>query len=99
MGFINATDCADYMVKKGLPFRDAYRIVGEIVYECTERGLTLETYPLEDYQKKSPVFAEDVYKAIDLATCVQERRSQGGPARASVEAQLQSQKERMEEIL
>ncbi|MBO7729447.1 MAG: argininosuccinate lyase, partial [Lachnospiraceae bacterium] len=72
-GFINATDLADYLVRKGLPFRDAYKISGQIVSDCISRQLVLEKYPLEDYQKHSPLFEEDVYQAIDLLTCVETR--------------------------
>ena len=87
-GFINATDLADYLVRKGLPFRDAYKISGQIVSECIARHLVLETYPLEDYQKHSPLFEEDVYQAIDLLTCVETRISAGGPSKDSVKKQI-----------
>ena len=88
-GFINATDCADYLTRKGLPFRDAYTLVGRLVSHCVETGETLESLPLEEYKKLSPVFDEDVYKAIDLAACVAARKVPGGPAKESVEAQIQ----------
>ena len=87
-GFINATDCADYLVKKGMPFRDAYKISGTLVAECISRGLTLETLPLEEYQKMTPLFTEDVYDAISLETCVRGRVSQGGPSPKAVAEQL-----------
>ena len=87
-GFINATDCADYLTKKGLPFRDAYTIVGRLVNHCIEAGETLETLPLEEYKKLSPVFDDDVYAAISLDTCVANRRVPGGPAKESVQAQI-----------
>ena len=87
-GFINATDCADYLTRKGLPFRDAYTLVGRLVSHCVETGETLESLPLEEYKKLSPVFDEDVYKAIDLAACVAARKVPGGPAKESVEAQI-----------
>ncbi len=87
-GFINATDCADYLTKKGVPFRDAYKITGGLVAECIRRGLTLETLPLEDYRAASGVFAEDVYGAINLETCVKGRLSEGGPSPDAVEKQL-----------
>ena len=74
-GFINATDCADYLVGKGVPFRDAYSITGRLVNRCTELGLTLEELPLSEYQAVSPAFDESVYEAIDLDNCVA-RRSQ-----------------------
>ena len=89
-GFINATDCADYMVKKGLPFRDAYTVVGKLVNYCISHGKTLETLSLEEYHSFSPIFEEDVYTAIDLETCVNMRLSKGGPSQPSVEAQIAS---------
>ena len=79
-GFINATDCADYLVKKGLPFRDAYKAVGELVAFCIENGYTLETLPLEEYRRVCELFADDVYAAIDLDNCVKGRNVKGGPA-------------------
>ncbi len=89
-GFINATDCADYLVKKGLPFRDAYTVIGKLVSACIERGQTLETLPLETYKLFSPLFEGDVYEAVRLETCVEQRSVPGGPAKSSVLAQLQS---------
>ena len=89
-GFINATDCADYLVaEKGLPFRDAYKITGELVALCIEKGLTLETLPLEEYQKICPAFDEGVYQAISLERCVAGRKVLGGPAPENVTAQAQ----------
>ena len=87
-GFINATDCADYLVKKGMPFRDAYKITGTLVAQCIEKGLTLETLPLEDYKAMTDLFAEDVYDAISLDTCVRERKSEGGPSPDAVKEQI-----------
>jgi argininosuccinate lyase len=87
-GFINATDCADYLVKKGMPFRDAYKITGTLVHTCIELGCTLETLPLEEYKKLTENFAEDVYDAISLDTCVMQRKAAGGPAPESVKAQI-----------
>ncbi len=88
-GFINATDLADYLVRKGLPFRDAYKISGKIVHDCISRGLVLETYPLEDYKQYSELFDNDVYEAIDLTNCVEKRISAGGPSVKSIETQLE----------
>ena len=88
-GFINATDCADYLVKKGMPFRDAYKITGTLVAECIEKGVTLETLPLDCYKKMTDLFTEDVYEAISLETCVRERKSEGGPAPEAVAYQLE----------
>ena len=87
-GFINATDCADYLVKKGLAFRDAYKIVGRMVAYCIAEGKTLETMTLDEYRALSPVFDEDVYAAIDMAACVAGRKVHGGPAEESVRMQL-----------
>ena len=88
-GFINATDLADYLVRKGLPFRDAYKISGKIVHDCISRGLVLETYPMEDYKQYSELFDNDVYEAIDLTNCVEKRISAGGPSVKSIETQLE----------
>ena len=86
-GFINATDCADYLVGKGLPFRDAYKVTGKLVAECIARGETLETLPLAQYQAACPAFGPDVYDAIALETCVTGRTSEGGPAPENVRRQ------------
>ena len=94
-GFINATDLADYLVKKGLPFRSAYKISGQIVAKCIADGQVLETLPLEAYQSFSPLFGADLYQDIDLTTCVEKRVSQGGTSAASVQAQIAYVKERM----
>ena len=88
-GFLNATDCADYLTKKGLPFRDAYRAVGELVAICIETGHVLDDLPLDQYQAVCPLFEADVYQAIDLKTCVGERKSLGGPAPDEVRRQIQ----------
>lgn len=87
-GFINATDCADYLVSvKGLPFRDAYKVTGELVALCIEKNLTLETLPLDEYQAICESFDEGVYQAISLDKCVQDRKVTGGPAPDNVKAQ------------
>ena len=88
-GFINATDCADYLVKKGLPFRDAYKITGRLVAICIDKGLTLETLPIEQYKELSEIFDTDVYDAISLDTCVNQRTSFGGPAPSEVKRQIE----------
>ena len=87
-GFINATDLADYLVKKGLPFRSAYKISGQLVALCIQKGTVLEELPLETYLQYSDLFDEDLYNAIDLMVCVEKRISQGGTSVASVEAQI-----------
>lgn len=96
-GFINATDCADYLVKKGLPFRDAYKATGELVARCIEKGTTLEKLPLSEYKEVCETFSEDVYAAIDLGTCVAGRSVPGGPAPESVLQQIESVTKRLEE--
>ena len=92
-GFINATDLADYLVKKGLPFRSAYKISGSIVARCIREGQVLETLPLEAYREYSPLFDDDVYGEISLETCVGKRISEGGTSVASVENQIAYVKE------
>ena len=87
-GFINATDLADYLVKKGMSFRSAYKISGQIVAKCIAEGQVLETLPLEAYQSFSKLFAQDLYQDIDLNTCVEKRISLGGTSQASVDAQI-----------
>ena len=88
-GFINATDCADYLVGKGLPFRDAYKATGSLVALCIDKGLTLETLPLEEYRAVCDLFDEDVFDAISLERCAAMRRVYGGPAPENVRAQVQ----------
>ena len=88
-GFINATDCADYLTKKGVPFRGAYKAVGQLVYACTAAGKTLEELTLEELQAAHPLFEADVYEAIDLHTCVSQRNSYGGPSVAGTTKQLE----------
>ena len=96
-GFINATDLADYLAKKGLPFRSAYKISGSIVAHCIAEGTVLEDLPLKEYQKFSDLFDEDVYQEISLETCVRKRISEGGTSVASVEAQIAYVKEKIGE--
>ena len=94
-GFINATDLADYLVKKGMPFRSAYKISGQIVAQCISEGLVLETLPLAEYKNYSELFEEDLYHDIDLLTCVEKRISEGGTSVSSVEAQIAYVKEHL----
>ena len=79
-GFINATDLADYLTRKGMPFRTAYKLTGRLVADCVAKGQVLENIPLEYYQALSPLFGADVYEAIDLHTCVERRTSEGLPS-------------------
>ena len=94
-GFINATDLADYLTKKGVPFRDAYKISGSIVGWCVLNDKTLEEVPMEVYKEYSEIFEEDVFDAINLETCVNMRKSEGGPSKESVEKQIKLAKEKL----
>ena len=94
-GFINATDCADYLVGKGLPFRDAYKATGELVALCIDKGLTLETLPLKEYKAVCDLFDGGVYDAINLEKCVADRLSEGGPSVQSVEKQIKIAKQKI----
>ncbi|MBQ8331803.1 MAG: argininosuccinate lyase [Clostridia bacterium] len=87
-GFINATDLADYLTRKGMPFRSAYKIVGQIVAECIARSCVLDNLAMEEYRKYTDLFEEDLYHEIALETCVSKRVSEGGTSVASVEAQI-----------
>ena len=91
-GFINATDCADYLVMKGMPFRDAYKITGQLVALCIQKNETLETLPLEEYKNFTDLFDNDVFDAISLETCVNQRKSEGGPSPDSVKIQIEKTK-------
>ncbi len=98
-GFINATDLADYMTKKGMPFREAYKITGTIVSDCIHAGTVLEKMSMEEYKKYSDIFEEDLYDAIDLINCVKRRNSEGGTSVESVEAQIAYVKKELEKEL
>lgn len=87
-GFINATDCADFLVKKGLPFRDAYKATGELVALCIDKNLVLETLPLVEYKKVCDLFDANIYDAISLDACVNGRNVIGGPASEMVKQQI-----------
>ncbi len=87
-GFINATDLADYLTKKGMPFRSAYKIVGTIVGECIKKGITLDKMSLEEYKAHSDIFEDDLYNEISLETCVKKRISKGSTGYESVKEQL-----------
>lgn len=88
-GFINATDCADYLVRKGLPFRDAYKVVGELVAYAIDHDQTLEGLTLEEYQKMNACFDESIYEAINLENCVQARNVIGGPSPEAVKKRIE----------
>ena len=87
-GYMNATDLADYLAKKGMPFRSAYKLTGQIVAACIEKGIPLEALPLEEFKAYSDLFESDVLQAIKLQTCVENRNSYGGTAPEAVKAQI-----------
>ena len=89
-GFLNATDCADYLTKKGMPFREAYKIVGSMINLCIANKKTLEDLDLEDYKKFSGLFDNDIFDEINLKNCVEKRMSFGGPSQSSVKQQIKS---------
>lgn len=88
-GFTNATDVADYLVGKGVPFRDAHSIVGQLVLLCIDQGISLDELPLAEYQKLSDKFSEDLYEAIKMETCVNKRNTIGAPGKAAMSAVIQ----------
>lgn len=92
-GFINATDCADYLVKKGIPFRKAYKIVGQLVSFCIEKNITLEEMQIEDYKKFDNNFEKDIYNEISLEKCVINRNVIGGPSPIQVSKRIAEVKE------
>lgn len=96
-GFTNATDAADYLVNKGVPFRDAHGIVGQLVLLCIEKGIALDDLPLEEYKEISPVFGEDVYEAISMKTCVDRRQTLGAPGPEAMKKVIAIYKERLAE--
>lgn len=97
-GYINATDLADYLTKKGLPFREAYKLVGEIVRDAVAAKKALEDIALDDYKKYSSLFDKDLYEAISILNCVNKRTSYGGTAVSSVEKQIALAREKIENI-
>ena len=88
-GFTNATDVADYLVKKGIAFRNAHEIVGKIVLHCIDKDIAIDDLSMEEFKNFSPIFEEDIYNAIDLLTCVEERSVIGGPSSLSVKMQIE----------
>lgn len=88
-GFINATDCADYLVRKGMPFRDAYKITGKLVAYCIENDKTLDTLTIEEYNNLSELFDSSIYESIDLMNCVKLRNVPGGPAPEQVKKHIE----------
>ena len=96
-GFINATDCADYLTKKGIPFRDAYKATGALVARCIDLGTDLENLPMEEYKKVHSAFDDGVYEAINLEKCVADRTSFGGPAPQNVKKQAEDMLKKIED--
>ncbi|WP_289221340.1 argininosuccinate lyase, partial [Faecalibaculum rodentium] len=92
-GFINATDCADYLTKKGMPFRDAYKLTGGLVARCIREGRTLEQLSLEELQEESPLFDEGFYAAVDLLNAVKRRNTWGGPSPEQTQEQIAQARE------
>ena len=97
-GFINATDLADYLVKKGMAFRDAYKITGELVGYCVDENKSLEELSLEEFKKKSELFEDDVYKFIDLDYILSQRKVYGGPSPEAVKIQIEDTKKYLEKL-
>ena len=94
-GFTNATDAADYLVGKGVPFRDAHGIIGQLVLYCIEKKIALEDMRLEEFKAVSPVFEEDIYDAISMKTCVEKRMTMGAPSREAVEKVISIYRQRL----
>lgn len=97
-GFINATDCADYLVKKGRAFRDAYKTTGQLVAYCIDHDEVLETLPLNVYQSFDEVFDEDIYHAISLLTCIENRKVEGGPAPVTCQKAIERMVKKLEAL-
>ena len=97
-GFINATDCADYLVKKGVPFRDAYKMIGCLIKYCIENDKTLETVTLDEYKKISILFDKDIYDQIDLINCINKRNVVGGPSPKQVKKHIENVKKRIKNL-
>ena len=97
-GFTNATDAADYLVNHGVPFRDAHGIVGRLVLTCIAKGISLDELSLEEYKEISPVFEEDIYKAISLKTCVEKRNTIGAPGQEAMMKVIEINRAFLEEI-
>lgn len=96
-GFINATDCADYLVKKGMPFRDAYKVTGKLVSYCENNNKTLESLTLEEYKETNDLFSKDIYEEISLENCVKKRKVIGGPAPEIVKKHIKDVIEKINE--
>ncbi|MCI5759990.1 MAG: argininosuccinate lyase [Eubacterium sp.] len=88
-GFTNATDVADYLVRKGIPFRDAHGITGRLVLDCLDRGCSLDDLPLDEFRRYSPVIDDDIYEAISMKTCVERRNTTGAPGPEAIRAEIE----------
>lgn len=97
-GFTNATDVADYLVRKGIPFRDAHTITGRLVLKCIEKNIALDALPLQDFQAASPAFSEDIYEAISLKTCVEKRNTAGAPGMEAMRKVIEENKSYLDRI-
>lgn len=95
-GFTNATDAADYLVRKGMPFRDAHGVIGKLVLECLDKGIKLDDLPLSDWKKASDLFDEDIYDAISMKTCVERRTTKGAPG--AIDEEIRNAKTYLETI-
>ena len=96
-GFTNATDAADYLVNRGVPFRDAHGIVGQLVLRCLEKGIGLDELPLDEFRQISPVFDSDIYEAVSMKACVEKRLTVGAPGQEAMIQAIESYKKRLEE--
>ena len=97
-GFTNATDLADYMAKKGVPFREAHELVGRIVLQCSKKGVGLEDLNLRDYQELSPIFEEDLFRSIGIEYCVRARKITGGPSPETVAEGIKVSRKALESL-
>ena len=88
LGFTNATDAADYLVKKGLPFREAHEIIGHMVLLCLEKGCSIDQLSMQELKNINSIFEEDFYEAVSLKTCVEQRLTPGGPSKNAVLKQI-----------
>ena len=96
-GFTNATDAADYLVLKGVPFRDAHGIIGRLVLYCIDRNCALDDLSVDEFREFSDQFDEDIYEAISLETCVEKRLTEGAPGRASMERAIEASRQYLED--
>ena len=96
-GFTNATDAADYLVGKGIPFRDAHGIIGRMVLYCLEKGCAIDDLTIEEFREFSPAFGEDIYEAVSVHTCIERRNTTGAPGPAAMEEELEANRSYLKE--